>query len=107
MFVRGGKLFKMPSNEYRAWHKQASEQLKEQSPSLFNATGVSSLGKELHLKFFAPDLRKSDMTNKAESVMDLLVDNHFIVDDNWFEVNKLLLEFGGVDRENPRVEIYG
>lgn len=37
--------------------------------------------------------------------MDFLVDNGLLVDDNWFEVEKLFLEFGGIDRDNPRAEI--
>jgi hypothetical protein len=38
--------------------------------------------------------------------MDLLVDNAYIVDDNYYVVPLLTLGFGGVDRENPRVLIY-
>lgn len=60
---------------------------------------------EMTLMFFAPDARVSDLSNKTESVMDLLVDNEVITDDNWFVIGDLHLKFGGIDRENPRVEI--
>ena len=37
--------------------------------------------------------------------MDLLVDAGVLPDDNWFVVDTALLKFGGVDKENPRVEV--
>ncbi len=37
--------------------------------------------------------------------MDCLVDAGLIVDDNWFFIRKLTLEFGGYDKDNPRAEI--
>lgn len=52
-----------------------------------------------------PDHRRCDLTNKAESVMDLLVDNGFIEDDCWQITGLIELSCGGVDKENPRVEI--
>lgn len=57
------------------------------------------------LTFFAPDKRATDLSNKAESVMDLLVDNRVIEDDNWFVCPDLHLKFGGVDTLKPRCEI--
>lgn len=96
-FVIKGRLFHAPNNKYRAWNKQAIEQLRHQK---------YTFGKEITLKIYAPDARKSDLTNKAESVMDTLVDCGFLEDDNWYVVSKLTLEFGGVDKENPRAEVY-
>ena len=54
---------------------------------------------------FPADKRKADLTNKAESIMDLLVDTKIIEDDNWFIINNINLKFGGVDTKNPRAEI--
>jgi Holliday junction resolvase RusA-like endonuclease len=70
--------------------------------------GVQPIGKPEHisLKFFPKTRRAGDLTNKAESVMDCLVDNGILEDDNWFVCGSLWLQFGGVDKENPRVEIY-
>lgn len=99
-FVRGGRVLHIPSNKYREWHKDVSSQLKQfprpQSP--LEKADVS-------IVLFAPDRRAGDLSNKAESVMDLLVDNGFLSDDNWFVVGNLSLVFGGVDKTNPRVEI--
>lgn len=101
-----GRCILVPNSLYRAWHKEAMGQLEGQKPSLFNqAQGLDS-SKGLRIVMFAPDARAFDLTNKAESVMDVLVDAKFIEDDNFNFVPKLLLEFGGIDRENPRAEIY-
>lgn len=96
--VRHGKVCKFPSNAYRAWHKDATQQL---IGKMFIGGPVA----HITLTFFAPDKRRADMTNKAESIMDLLVDNGVLVDDNWFDVPHLVLSFGGIDRADPRVEI--
>jgi len=96
IFVRGGRIVNIPSEKYREWHREASKQIRNaKSGDYHNA----------HITMFAPDKRKADLTNKAESIMDLLVDNKVIKDDNWFEIENIVLLFGGVDRENPRAEI--
>lgn len=55
--------------------------------------------------FFPPDRRKADLSNKFESVADLLVDAGVLEDDNWFVCPSVTIELGEVDKENPRVEI--
>jgi hypothetical protein len=60
---------------------------------------------QVAITIFAPNKVKDDISNKAESIMDLLVDNGVIEDDNWFEVPALYLAFGGVDKENPWAEV--
>lgn len=94
--TRSGRSF--PSSKYTAWHKDASLQIKgaEKIPN----------GSFISLHFFMPDNRRTDLSNKAESVMDLLVDNGIIEDDCWQVIPILSLKGCGIDRENPRVEIY-
>lgn len=99
VFVRYGKPIVLPSEAYGTWHADASWQLKAQRPK-----PVENV-QRVHLRFYGKDRRPHDLSNKAESVMDLLVDMGVLVDDNWFEVSRLDLEFCGIDRENPRVEI--
>jgi len=98
LFVRGGKLFNIPSKDYAAWHKLALLQIKLPK----DRTLVPS---RITLSFWAPDKRASDLTNKAESIMDLLVDAKVIEDDNWWVIKEVKLQFMGVDKENPRCEI--
>ena len=99
IFVKNNKLFKTPSSAYRSWHKESCKQL-----SILKGCTVESPS-HVEITIFAPDKRKSDLTNKAESIMDLLVDNGIMKDDNWFVVPKINLVFGGVDKFNPRAEI--
>lgn len=95
--TRSGRTF--PSANYTAWHKDASFQLKKFSKNIhYPENGIS-------LKFYFPDHRRCDLTNKAESIMDLLVDNGFLEDDAWQKTGLIELSPGGVDKENPRCEI--
>lgn len=95
--TRSGRTF--PSKQYTAWHKDASGQVKRHGDIIRNAGRVC-------LYFFMPDARRTDLTNKAESVMDLLVDCGILKDDCWQVVNEVVLKCCGIDRENPRCEIY-
>ena len=101
-FARQGRIFHMPSNAYRAWHTDACRYLMGNTSVDRNKTIEKA---NITITFFAPDKRAADLTNKAESIMDLLVDNKIISDDNWFVVNEVRLIFGGVDKEKPRAEI--
>lgn len=98
LFVRGGKLFNIPSKDYAAWHKKALLQIKIPKTKVIQPNKIT-------LSFWAPDKRTSDLTNKAESIMDLLVDAKVIEDDNWWVIKEVKLQFMGVDKENPRCEI--
>ena len=88
----------LPSKAYTEWHKDASKQV----------SGVEPIpdGSIIEFVLYAPDKRVADLSNKWESVADLLVDNKIISDDNWFVLGDIRMKFGGVDKENPRVEIY-
>lgn len=87
----------MPSENHEEWHRQAIKQLYGIKP-IENITSVV-------LTFYPSSKRKGDLSNKAESIMDLLVDGGVLEDDNWFVVKHLILLFGAVDPKNPRVEI--
>ena len=60
---------------------------------------------EVEITFFAHDARLFDHTNKAESVMDLLVDAGIIEDDNCDTAWCISLTYCGIDRANPRAEV--
>ena len=100
LFVRGGKMMNIPSKKYKEWHVDASEQLQE-----YKRTKPLQGPLSIDLSFWAPDKRKTDLTNKAESILDLLVDNGILADDNWYIVSEVVLMFEGVDKDNPRCEI--
>jgi len=94
--TRSGRSF--PSKKYKEWHHDASWQLFTQKKKLFTHCKIT-------IAIYAPDKRRFDLTNKAESIMDLLVDCGILEDDNVNVVPAVQLLFKGVDRENPRAEI--
>lgn len=93
---RGNRPCLFPSSKYTIWHKDALLQLKGKNK--INSMGIT-------LTFFASDNRKFDLTNKAESIMDTLVDAGLLEDDNYSVVSKLTLVFGGVEKNQARCEI--
>jgi len=95
--TKSGRSF--PSKAYKEWHEDASWQLYTQKKPM----GITKA--QIELDFYLPDNHKADLTNKAESVMDLLVDLGIIKDDSWQVVSHLILT-GEYDKENPRVEIF-
>lgn len=99
--VRNGRVLHFPGNVYKKWHSPALREAQAQrlpSDPLFACASVE-------ITIFAPTARAGDLTNKAESVMDLLVDAKILRDDDWHVVPELILKFGGVDRTNPRAEV--
>lgn len=93
---RGNRPCLFPSAKYSTWHKDALLQL-------FGKSKIES--SKLSLTFFAQDNRKFDLTNKAESIMDTLVDAGLLEDDNYSVVSELTLKFGGVEKDKSRCEI--
>jgi len=57
------------------------------------------------LDFFPSTVRLYDLSNKAETIMDFLVEIGVLADDNVSVVPKLTLKHWGKDKENPRCEI--
>jgi len=97
MICRGSRPILISTPAYSAWREEQLWKLKGKK--------VPSIITELRLSFYAPDARRTDLTNKAESVMDLLVDARLIEDDNWTVIPKLVLEYIEIDRKNPRCVI--
>lgn len=75
-----------PSKAHQEWHKSASLELLSQKPP----KGIENC--KMEITFFPPNKRKFDLTNKAESIMDLLVDNNVIIDDNYDVVSEVVLK---------------
>ncbi|MCK4521393.1 MAG: hypothetical protein KAU20_02380 [Nanoarchaeota archaeon] len=60
---------------------------------------------KIKINFFFPDLKVADLTNKADSVMDLLVDFGIIKDDSWLVCPELHLS-GELKRGSAGCEIF-
>lgn len=95
--VRGRTII-ISSKAYKKWHDQAITQL-------YGIKPVESKIERVELIFYPSTKRKYDISNHAESLMDLLVDGGIIEDDNYSVVPELNLKFGTHDKLNPRCEI--
>lgn len=97
-FIRNGRIMNFPSKKYKEWNEKALWELKSQKPP------KSITRAEIDLFFRMPDNRKTDLTNKAESVMDTLVDAGILEDDCWQVVTPITMH-GHINRKNPGVDI--
>ena len=80
------KPFICSSKDHEEWHRGMSLALLAMRTPKPRLSGVS-----VTLEITFGDLRKSDLSNKAESVMDLLVDYGVLADDNYIDVPALSL----------------
>jgi Holliday junction resolvase RusA-like endonuclease len=91
----GRKPVILSSVGFLAWHKSAMTQL---------AIGAYPRNKistpiMVKIQFMIKDSRRRDLTNMAESVMDLLVDYGVIADDRW-QICRFVSMVGFVDTED-------
>jgi Holliday junction resolvase RusA-like endonuclease len=97
--MAGGRPRIFSSHDYEAWHEEMMFRVKKYRPK------KPLLSASVAITFFAENRRAFDLTNKAESIMDLLVDAEILADDCWSVVPQVYLRFGAVDAKNPRAEI--
>jgi len=50
-------------------------------------------------------MRRADLSNKVESINDMLVKYWLLADDNWEIISELKVSCNGVDRTNPRCDV--
>jgi Holliday junction resolvase RusA-like endonuclease len=77
--LRNGKRIIASSESHIKWHKNAMTQLMTQG--VRKHCLIADV--EVTIKFYFSTMRRKDMTNLAESIMDLLVDYGVISDDCW------------------------
>lgn len=98
----------LPSKAFEEWHRDAMILIQGEKNKLHpkhrNAIPLR-VRCDVSVKFFAHDARRFDLSNKVESVMDLLVDAGIIEDDNCDTVSTLHISYEGIDRINPRAEV--
>lgn len=98
--TRSGRSF--PSARFTEWEKPALIELKEQ----FKDHKVTDYPISVTMVFFNTDNRRHDLDNQSSSILDTLVKAGVLEDDNQTKVDSLQLQYGGVDKESPRCEIY-
>jgi Holliday junction resolvase RusA-like endonuclease len=98
--TRSGRSF--PSARFTAWEKPALIELQKQ----FEGLVVTGYPVTITMIFFNVDKRRHDLDNQSSSILDTLVKGGIITDDNQNYVDCMTLQYGGVDKEDPRCEIY-
>lgn len=98
----GGRPRLISSQNVLDWKEMAIQELVLQ----FRGYEITGYPISISLVFFFDNLRRHDLDNAAAGVMDALTAAAVIKDDNVSYVDCLTLQYGGHDKQNPRVEIY-
>lgn len=96
-----GKQTSIPNKKYYEWEKR--NRVLCRSLYGFNRKPILKCEK-VELDFFFHDFRRRDLTNAAESIMDMLVSAQVISDDCWKITGAIILT-PYFDKQNPRCEI--
>jgi len=95
----GGRMVLVPSDRFNAWHEEMMLRIRTHRPK------KPIVKAAVAIRFFAENRRRFDLTNAAESVMDLLVDAGYLTDDCAENVPHITLHFGGIEKESPRADV--
>ena len=96
-----GRPFITSSNKSKEWTKDAVEELQGQ----FKGYRVTDYPVSLRLVFYNKDNIRRDLDNQLSTVLDAMRHAGVIAEDDNKHINKLLVEYGGLDKANPRCEI--
>lgn len=96
---RTGKNFITSSEASKAWVNAALWQLKGQEPIENYPLGITMI-------FYFKGNHRKDLDNACSSVLDVLREAHIIVDDDFKHVDTITAQFGDIDKQNPRVEVW-
>jgi Holliday junction resolvase RusA-like endonuclease len=102
LFVRNNRIVNIPSQNYKDWHDIAVVELQSQ----FKGYKITDYPIDLNIVVYYGDNRRHDLDNSLGSIMDTLTDAQIIEDDDVLHVSQLTIQYGGVDKLNPRCEIY-
>jgi Holliday junction resolvase RusA-like endonuclease len=97
-----GQRFIRSNDRVKAWQESAIQQLMLQ----FMGYQITDYPIGITLVFFFDSERRHDLDNAAAGVMDALAKSGIITDDCVKYVDCLDLQYGGIDKINPRAEIY-
>lgn len=97
-----GARFVRSNDRVTAWKQMAVTELAWQ----FQGYKITDYPVSCSLIFYFDNKRRHDLDNAAAGVMDALRDAKVIEDDNVAYVDCLTLQYGGIDKTNPRVEVY-
>lgn len=99
---KDGTRFVRSNDRVKAWQQTAIQELALQ----FRGYKVTDYPISINLVFYFDNNRRHDIDNAAGGVMDALVKAAILEDDNVHFVECLTLQYGGIDKTNPRCEVY-
>jgi len=97
-----GKPFIASNDRVKQWQQSAQLQLKRQ----FKGFKVVDYPIAITIVVYNKDERRRDLDNCLSSVCDSLVAAGVIEDDDTKHISQWCVEYGGIDRDNPRAEIF-
>jgi hypothetical protein len=102
---RTGNRFIANSKRFNDWYEMVIKEMTliSKNRKFRNMKYANPL--EVTMVFYNKDNVRHDLDNMASSILDLLVDAGYLEDDCCRIVNRLIINFGGLDRKNPRVEV--
>lgn len=93
----GQRRFK--SKQYKAWEKECPQ-------LVLPECGAVDWPVSITYDFYMPDKRRRDIGNYEKVLTDMLVTQCILMEDNTKIVRQIILNYVGVDRDKPRVEIF-
>lgn len=98
---RTKKPFIMTAKSTNDYMDKAIEQLKDQ----FGDNKITEYPISVQMVFYYPTKHRKDIDNSATTILDCMKTAGVIADDDCTHVDELYCNFGGYDKDNPRVEI--
>lgn len=102
IFVRSGRIVNVPSKLYKEWHEHAIIQLRQQ----FAGYKIAGYPIAVDVVIYYATQHRHDLDNALGSIMDSLVDAQIIEDDDVEHISQITIQHGGLDKKNPRAEIF-
>jgi hypothetical protein len=96
--TKSGRSILLPSKLYEAWHNEHLSALQDLGYKLIPPY-------RMEVELYPPDLLIADLSNKIESIQDILVDAEILENDDYFKVYSTHPIFVAIDRQNPRFEV--
>lgn len=97
-----GKPFIASAPEVKQWRKHAVFELQQQ----FKGLKVTGFPIGVSIVLYYDSKRRKDLDNSLASIMDALTTAEILPDDSVEYVDSINVSYGGVDKDNPRAEIF-
>lgn len=97
-----GRPFITSSDKAKTWMTTAVEELQEQ----FKGYKITDYPISVALVMYNKDRIRRDLDNQTSSILDAMRHAGVVADDDWKHIDCLTIQFGGIDKVNPRCEIY-